>query len=67
LEGLKHYMLEQDEQEMTHGGLRGLGRRGVIPYIHRERVVLLCVWCCLILSRTCLKELDWSCRLPDLL
>jgi hypothetical protein len=32
-------MLEQDEQ----GGLRDSGHRTVIPYIHRESVVLLCV------------------------
>jgi hypothetical protein len=29
-----------------HEDLRGSGRRSVIPYVHRERVVLLCVWCC---------------------
>jgi hypothetical protein len=32
-----------------HGGhkhLRGSGRRSVIPYVHGESVVLLCVWCC---------------------
>jgi hypothetical protein len=34
-------MLKQDE----HDGLCGLGRESVIPYVHEESVVLLCVWC----------------------
>jgi phage-related holin len=33
-------MLKQDE----HGGLRGLGHRSAIPYIHRESCCI--VMCC---------------------
>jgi hypothetical protein len=32
-----------------HEGLRGLGRQSVIPYVHGDSVVLLCV-CCSILE-----------------
>jgi hypothetical protein len=46
MEGLRLSTLKQD----GHGGLHGSGRRSVIPYIYRENVVLLCVWCCSRLS-----------------
>jgi hypothetical protein len=41
LEGLRFLTLKQDE----HGGLRGLGHKSVIPYVHeRMRVVLFKRW-----------------------
>jgi hypothetical protein len=39
LEGLRLSMLKQD----GHGNLYRSGRRNIIPYIHEESVVLLCV------------------------
>jgi hypothetical protein len=42
LEELRLLTLKQDE----YSGLCGSDRQSVIPYIHRERCVLLFVWCC---------------------
>jgi hypothetical protein len=39
MKGLRLSKLKQDE----HGGLRGLDRWSVIPYIYKENVVLWCV------------------------
>jgi hypothetical protein len=46
LEGLRLLMNEQNGYE----NLRGSGHRNVIPYIHRDSVVLLYVWRCSRLS-----------------